>query len=253
LILPTPGDKDTASDWSTICQEIKYYLKHGDRTWQSQTPIHLIAQDRLLDCRQLQQIAQALGEVELELKYIHTSRRQTAVAAAMAGYSVQQEALTPSWTAPAAQKKSPLQPLYLKTPVRSGIEVRHPGTIIILGDINPGGSAVADGDILVWGHLRGMAHAGAQGNRESRIMALRIEAAQLRIADALARVEDPEPEDFQPEVAYLTGEGIRIAPAINFDKTHTFVLEIASWIDKPSELAKMEKTPDRNFFERILG
>ncbi|PLZ37043.1 septation ring formation regulator EzrA, partial [Fischerella thermalis WC542] len=95
----------------------------------------------------------------------------------------------------------------------------HPGSVIILGDVNPGGIVVADGDILVWGRLRGVAHAGARGNRECLIMALQMEPTQLRIADAVARAPEKLPMQFYPEVAYVTHQGIRIGRASDFSKT----------------------------------
>jgi len=105
--------------------------------------------------------------------------------------------------------------------VRSGVEIRHPGTVIIVGDINPGGMVVADGDILVWGRLRGIAHAGAKGNRECQIMALQMEPTQLRIADAVARAPEKSPLQFTPEVAHITAQGIRIAKANDFSRSQS--------------------------------
>jgi len=49
------------------------------------------------------------------------------------------------------QYPSPLaEPLYLQMAVRSGVEIRHSGTVVILGDINPGGIVVANGDIILY-------------------------------------------------------------------------------------------------------
>jgi septum site-determining protein MinC len=233
LILPAPTSKEEMNDWSQTWQELKYCLKSSDRTWQAGTPVHLIAQDRLLDSRQLQAIAEALKEVDLRLKCVRTSRRQTAVVAATSGYSVEQETLTQPLAIDSISARSPLaEPLYLKTTVRSGVTIRHPGTVIILGDVNPGGEIIADGDILIWGSLRGMAHAGAKGDRECRIMALRMEPTQLRIANVVARAPASAPKEFEPEVAYITPQGIRLTEAINFTKTYSFVREIKGWMEK---------------------
>jgi septum site-determining protein MinC len=90
--------------------------------------------------------------------------------------------------------------------------------VIILGDINPGGMVIADGDILVWGRLRGVAHAGAGGNRECLIMALQMEPTQLRIADAVARAPEKTLTQSYPEVAHITPQGIRIAKATEFSR-----------------------------------
>jgi septum site-determining protein MinC len=136
------------------------------------------------------------------------------------GYSVEQIQLQTSLTSDIQTTPSALaDALYLQMTVRSGVEIRHPGTVIILGDINPSGIVIADGDILIWGRLRGVAHAGADGNRESLIMALQMEPTQLRIADAVARAPEKTLTSFFPEVAHITPEGIRIVKAADFSRS----------------------------------
>src|ERR671932_961340 len=221
LIFPPEVETPGAASWTDLWQQLKHRLNASDRFWQGQATVHLMAQDRLLDGQKLQAIADALSEIQLQLVRVHTTRRQTAVAAAAAGYSVEQQPPTYSLN---QQPSEPAQlladPRYLQITVRSGVEIRHPGTIVILGDLNPGGTVVAAGDIFVWGRLRGVAHAGANGNRNCRIMALQMEPTQLRIADALARAPQTPPAQFYPEVAYVAPEGIRIARATDFAKTH---------------------------------
>jgi septum site-determining protein MinC len=94
--------------------------------------------------------------------------------------------------------------------IRSGAEIVHPGSVIIFGDVNAGGEVIAEGDILVWGKLKGKAHAGVKGNAQAVIMALHMEATQLRIADFIARVDTPA-TNFCPEIAYINQQG---APGI---------------------------------------
>ncbi len=218
LILPAEAEMSSASSWSDVWQQLKQRLNSGDRFWQPNTTVHLMAVDRLLDGRQLQAIADALGEVQLRLKRVYTSRRQTAVAAATAGYCVEQ---TPSALKQTLTSSSvPLaEPLYLQMTIRSGIEIRHSGTVIVLGDLNPGGIVVANGDILVWGRLRGIAHAGADGNSKCLIMALQMEPTQLRIADYVARAPKTQLTQVCPEIAHVTPEGIRITKSTDFSKS----------------------------------
>jgi septum site-determining protein MinC len=221
LILPTESQVPASElSWSQMWEQMKQRLNAGDRLRIVNTPVYLVAKDRLLDSRQLQELAETLREVQLQLKSVATSRRQTAIAACTLGYSVEQIQPQPSLSSDPQTTPTPLaDALYLEMTVRSGGEIRHPGTVIIFGDINPGGIVVADGDILVWGRLRGIAHAGALGNRESLIMALQMEPTQLRIADALARAPEKSLTQFFPEVAYITPEGIRIAKAIDFSRS----------------------------------
>ena len=233
IILPPT---QTPIDWS-MWQELKFRLHNGDRFWSDGVDVQLVAKEQLLDGRQLQSLAGVLQEANLQLKWVCTSRRQTAVAAATAGYSVQQE-LPPTLTGidepqgidePKAERS---EPLYLQSTVRSGVEVRHPGTVVIWGDLNPGGIVIAAGDIFVWGSLRGVAHAGALGDRRCRIMALCMKPTQLRIADVVARAPESPPQKVEPEVAYLSPAGIGLAKAINFAKTHSFSAAVKGWVAK---------------------
>jgi septum site-determining protein MinC len=231
ILLTLPPEIDSEQEnpacaltWAEISQQIKQRLHAGERLWQADTTVHLMTRDRLLDGRQLQEIADSLAEVKLRLERVFTSRRQTAVAAATAGYSVEQQSaiaqLNPSNTGSASALA---EPLYLQTTLRSGADIQHNGTVIVLGDLNPGSSVVADGDILVWGRLRGIAHAGAKGNARCLIMALQMEPTQLRIADFVARApETPPDHQYYPEVAYVTPQGaIRIAKALDFYRSQT--------------------------------
>jgi len=223
LILPSESQIPASEvSWSDIWQQIRQRLNAGDRFRISNTPVHLMAQDRLVDARQLQELAEALSDVQLRLVSVSTSRRQTAIAAVTSGYSVEQlQPVTSLTTEPKATAIPQADALYLEMTVRSGVEIRHPGTVIILGDVNPGGIVVADGDIIIWGRLRGIAHAGAGGNLSCLIMALQMEPTQLRIADAVARAPEKSPMQLSPEVAHITPQGIRIARATDFSRNQS--------------------------------
>lgn len=69
---------------------------------------------------------------------------------------------------------------------RSGMRIESPADCVVLGDVNPGAEILAVGDVIVFGNLRGIAHAGALGDRSARIWALSIEPSQIRIADLVA-------------------------------------------------------------------
>ena len=220
LILPTQSElSNSEHHWLEIWQQIKVRLNASDRLRMPNANLHLVACDRLLDGRQLQQLAETLSEFQIQLKSVSTNRRQTAIAAVSAGYSVEQLQAPKPLSSEPKHPTAPAAALYMQMTVRSGIEIRHPGTIVVLGDVNPGGIVIADGDILVWGRLRGIAHAGAKGNRECQIMALQMEPTQLRIADAVARAPEKSLTQFYPEVAYVTLEGIRVAKATDFTRT----------------------------------
>ncbi len=222
LLPPATEDETSPITWAELWEQLKHRLATNERFWQPRTVVYLLTRDRLLDARQLQEIAEALNEAGLQLKRVYTSRRQTAVAAATAGYSVEQHTpVTHLNQSPETPGKALDDPLYIQGTIRSGVEIRHAGTVVILGDINPGGSVIAEGDILVWGRLKGLAHAGSEGNVDCRIMALRMEPTQLRIADKVARPPETPPSEYWPEVAYIGNGGIRIALAQDFSRWMT--------------------------------
>ncbi|MDO3681724.1 septum site-determining protein MinC [Paenibacillus ehimensis] len=74
--------------------------------------------------------------------------------------------------------------------VRSGQTFSHEGDILYLGDINPGGAIISSGSIYVMGSLRGMAHAGVDGDERSIIAASHMRPTQLRIAGIISRPPD---------------------------------------------------------------
>lgn len=106
------------------------------------------------------------------------------------------------------------QALYLRQTVRSGQMVRHDGTVLIAGDVNPGAEVVATGDIIVFGNLRGLAHAGAAGDGEAQIIAVNLRPTQIRIAGFMARSPDQgaPPLSKHPEVARVQDGEIHITP-----------------------------------------
>lgn len=107
------------------------------------------------------------------------------------------------------------QVLLLKQTLRAGQAVSHRGHLVIIGDVNPGAEVIAEGDITVWGALRGMAHAGAGNNTKAEIRALKLQAIQLRIAHAIARAPDQKKVGLSahsgPEVARIVEGKIRIS------------------------------------------
>jgi len=115
--------------------------------------------------------------------------------------------------------KSPPLPavLYLRQTLRSGQTVSHKGHLVIVGDVNPGAELMAEGDITVWGALRGIAHAGIGGNVGAEIRALKLQPIQIRIAHAIARSPDKPQVKFAsqkgagPETARLVDGKIRIS------------------------------------------
>ncbi|MBV8774190.1 MAG: septum site-determining protein MinC [Deltaproteobacteria bacterium] len=105
--------------------------------------------------------------------------------------------------------------LFLRRTVRSGQAINHPSNVVVLGDVNHGAEIVAGGDIIVWGVLRGMVHAGYPDNEQALVCSLALAPVQLRIAHLLSR----PPEGFEvqprPEVAAIRNDQIVVEAWIN--------------------------------------
>lgn len=97
------------------------------------------------------------------------------------------EPSAPSQTAPSSATANAL---LLRETIRSGRSVWHEGHVIVLGDVNPGAQIIAAGNVIVWGRLRGLVHAGADGDTTAVICALDLSPTQLRIADQIAVAPD---------------------------------------------------------------
>ncbi|HET7375220.1 MAG TPA: septum site-determining protein MinC [Anaerolineae bacterium] len=93
--------------------------------------------------------------------------------------------------------------LVVRRTLRSGQTLRHPGSIAVIGDVNPGAEIVAGGDIVVWGRLRGVVHAGAMGDEKAVVCALDLSPTQVRIANYLSRSPDDKRKRAIPEVAHV--------------------------------------------------
>ena len=89
---------------------------------------------------------------------------------------------------------------FYKTSLRCGQKVEFEGSIAILGDVNAGAEVIAEENIIVLGELRGLAHAGAKGNREAIIAANKIDCPQIRIAD---KIKEFEKEDLEETKKYI--------------------------------------------------
>lgn len=81
---------------------------------------------------------------------------------------------------------------FVRTSLRSGQKLEYEGSLVILGDVNGGAEVIAEDNIVVLGALRGLAHAGARGNKEAIIAAGVLDAPQLRIANIVKEIEKDE-------------------------------------------------------------
>ena len=89
--------------------------------------------------------------------------------------------------------------------IRSGQILQVPGDLLLIGDVNPGGTVIAGGNIFIMGALKGIAHAGCYGNDQAVIAASIMKPTQLRINNSLNLVSDliSATEKREMECAYM--------------------------------------------------
>lgn len=88
--------------------------------------------------------------------------------------------------------------------LRSGQRMESEGSLVIIGDVNSGAEVMASDNIIVLGALRGLAHAGAKGNKQAIIAAGLIDTVQIRIANIVKEIDrDEEPMHKQAYVSVV--------------------------------------------------
>ncbi len=105
--------------------------------------------------------------------------------------------------------------LFLRRTIRSGQAIHHPSNIVIVGDVNAGAEIVAGGDVIIWGVLRGMVHAGYPDNEKACVCSLQLAPVQLRIAHLLSRPPDGYEAQTRPEVAAIRNGQIVVETWVN--------------------------------------
>lgn len=161
-------------------------------------------QDTLLGAAQLGRLRDELARREVQLWAVLSQQAATRTAAADLGLATD---LKPARSI--ADDDEPFdteihgdEAVFVRRTLRSGHSVRHPGHVIVLGDVNPGAEIIAGGSVIVWGRLRGVVHAGATGDEEAMVCALDLAPTQLRIAGRIA-VSPDRRGPAKPEVAFL--------------------------------------------------
>jgi len=122
-------------------------------------------------------------------------------------------------TPPVAEPR--VKPRVSTQPIRSGQQVYAPGgDLVLLGMVNSGAEALADGNIHSYAPLRGRALAGIKGDKEVHIFTYCLEAELLSIAGAYRVIEDirdlPIEVRGKPAHIYLSGDRIMIDPICLF-------------------------------------
>ena len=110
--------------------------------------------------------------------------------------------------------------MFYKGTLRSGQVFEADGSVVVLGDVNPGGKVVAKGSVIVLGSLKGNIFAGVDGNENAFVVALEMSPMQIKIGDIIARSSDSEVNKIskgknkskilEPKIAYVYDQNIYV-------------------------------------------
>lgn len=109
--------------------------------------------------------------------------------------------------------------MFYKGTLRSGQVFESDGSVVVLGDVNPGGKVVAKGSVIVLGSLKGNIFAGVDGNENAFVVALEMSPMQIKIGEIIARSSDAgtkitkgrnKTKVIEPKIAYVYDQNIYI-------------------------------------------
>lgn len=177
----------------------------------------------------LRRMRSVLERHDMKLGIVRSTTERTLQAALELGLSTSSDEVPD--VPPAIQETRPVVPITPpKSPyfvhhgtLRSGQVLRKAESIVIVGDVNPGAHVISAGDVMIWGKLRGVAHAGAGGDRGAVVAALDFGPTQLRIANVTAVAPEAKksgrglffwrkPVETRPEVAHVAEGRIVVEP-----------------------------------------
>lgn len=105
---------------------------------------------------------------------------------------------------------------FVQGTVRSGQQVYADcADLVVLGSVNEGAEVVADGNVHIWGVLRGKAIAGAQGDQEARVICQQFKAELVSIAGIFQIYESYNGSSAETQLTeiYLDNESLVVKPS----------------------------------------
>jgi septum site-determining protein MinC len=188
-------------EWTGVLDELTAQVTRPQATsFFRGAQVSIDSGSRALDAAQVTQLSNVLAQQEMTLVVLTGSAEETRRLAETLNLKplpvpVREKAPEVGPEVPAdspaeAHDSSEVEALMIRRTVRSGQVIRYEGHVTVYGDVNPGAEIIAGGDILVWGKLRGVVHAGALGNDNAIVGALYLAPTQLRIGGYIARAPD---------------------------------------------------------------
>ncbi len=121
--------------------------------------------------------------------------------------------MVPDYKEPEEEAYSGNTGKFFRGTLRSGQTLESATSIVIIGDVNPGATVSANGNVIILGSLKGTVSAGLGGDGNAFIVALDMAPVQVRIGDTIARCsEKSKRAKTETKIAYLDNGNIYIDP-----------------------------------------
>jgi septum site-determining protein MinC len=219
-------------EWQEFLRELDTRLGQASAFFRG-SQVHLATGKRDISQEELQQFVDLLVKHEIQLASLRTGSEVSAQAAQALGVRLALPEVSEDQTGARAPVEEMSEGLLVRRTLRSGQVLQHLGHVVVIGDVNPGAEIIAGGDVVVWGRVRGMIHAGALGDNKAIVCALELTPTQLRIGSHIAtsppeagaplpkagrdsgapsRLSGEARKGFQPEVAFVQDERIVAEP-----------------------------------------
>lgn len=218
-------------EWPEFMRELDARLGQASAFFRG-SQVHLATGKRDISQEQLQQFMDLLSKHEVQLASLRTGSEVSALVAQALGVRLALPEVSEDQTGIRAPVEEMSEGLLVRRTLRSGQVLQHLGHVVVIGDVNPGAEIIAGGDVVVWGRVRGMIHAGALGDNKAIVCALDLSPTQLRIGSHIATSPPetgmlltrssrdsgtPRPggegkKGFRPEVAFVQDERIVAEP-----------------------------------------
>lgn len=176
-------------DWQELSQSLlelidqqKEFLRGGK--------LYIDVGNQVLHAAELGRLRDTISERGISLWGILSSSSTTEQTAQTLGLSTRlsrqsEKTAFRGTAAPSTKVQNGEAAVLVQRTLRSGYSLHFEGHVVVIGDVNPGAEIVAGGSVIVWGNLRGMVHAGADGNADATVCALDLDPTQLRIGEVV--------------------------------------------------------------------
>ncbi len=218
---------DEGGDWTTILAMLEERLTTVEGFFSGGRTV-LEVGPRGITVSELRRASDLLARHHMTLAVVRSTAEDTIEAALTIGLSSSNETppekLADKPHPPVISITQPTSPYFVHNgTLRSGQTLRKTESVVVVGDVNPGAKVISNGDVMIWGRLRGIAYAGEGGNPEALVAAIEFSPTQLRIGDLMAVAPEPQTQRFRfqfwkkdeerrPEVAHVADGRIVVEP-----------------------------------------